>query len=59
MIAGLDDVRLAAVRTERFPIRGTFTISRGSKREAEVVVVELVGRAADGRRVRGRGECLP
>jgi L-alanine-DL-glutamate epimerase-like enolase superfamily enzyme len=43
-----------AVRTETWPLRGSFTISRGSRTAAEVVVVEL---AADG--VRGRGECVP
>jgi hypothetical protein len=39
------------VRTESWPIRGGFTISRGSKTSAEVVVAEL---AAGG--CRGRGE---
>jgi len=39
---------------ERWPIRGSFAISRGSKTEAVVVVAEL----SDGR-VRGRGECVP
>ncbi len=43
-----------SVRCERWPIAGAFTISRGSKTEAEVVVAEL----ADGA-VRGRGECVP
>ncbi|WP_127089479.1 N-acetyl-D-Glu racemase DgcA [Aquabacter cavernae] len=42
------------VRIERFPISGTFTISRGSKTEAVVVVVEL----RDGH-LTGRGECVP
>src|SRR5258708_14151281 len=42
------------VRTERWPIAGTFSISRGAKTEAQVVVVEL----NDGRH-RGRGECVP
>jgi len=42
------------VGTERFPIAGTFTISRGSKTEAEVVVVAL----SDGTAT-GRGECVP
>jgi L-Ala-D/L-Glu epimerase len=41
-------------RAERWPIRGAFTIARGSKTEAEVVVVEV---EEDG--VRGLGECLP
>jgi L-alanine-DL-glutamate epimerase-like enolase superfamily enzyme len=39
---------------EIWPIAGTFTISRGSKRAAEVVVVEV----SDGQH-RGRGECVP
>lgn len=42
------------VRDERWPIRGTFAISRGSRTEAHVVVVEI---EQDG--VRGRGECVP
>ncbi len=42
------------VATERWPIAGAFTISRGSKREAEVVVAEV----SDGI-YRGRGECVP
>jgi L-Ala-D/L-Glu epimerase len=43
-----------SVRSERWPIAGAFTISRGSKTVAEVVVAEL----SDGRQ-RGRGECVP
>jgi L-alanine-DL-glutamate epimerase-like enolase superfamily enzyme len=39
---------------ERWPIAGSFGISRGVKTEAVVVVAEL----ADGNR-RGRGECVP
>ena len=42
------------VHAERFPIAGRFTIARGSKTEAAVVVAEL----RDGRHV-GRGECVP
>ena len=42
------------VLTECWPIAGTFTISRGSKTRAEVVVAEL----GDGA-VTGRGECVP
>ncbi len=42
------------VRIERWPIAGTFAISRGSKTEATVVVAEL----SDGG-MRGRGECVP
>jgi L-alanine-DL-glutamate epimerase-like enolase superfamily enzyme len=43
-----------SVRVERWPIAGTFSISRGTKTEAVVVVAEL----SDGTR-RGRGECVP
>ncbi|MCC6888569.1 MAG: dipeptide epimerase [Hyphomicrobiales bacterium] len=43
-----------SVRTERWPIAGAFSISRGAKTEAVVVVVEL----SDGRHC-GRGECVP
>jgi len=39
---------------ERWPIAGSFSISRGAKTEAVVVVAEL----ADGG-IRGRGECVP
>jgi len=42
------------VAIERWPIAGAFTISRGSKTEAEVVVAEI----SDGL-ARGRGECVP
>jgi L-Ala-D/L-Glu epimerase len=42
------------VRAENWPIAGTFSISRGVKTEANVVVAELF----DGRH-RGRGECVP
>jgi hypothetical protein len=43
---------------ERWPIAGSFAISRGAKTEAVVVVAEL----ADGQestKARGRGECVP
>jgi L-alanine-DL-glutamate epimerase-like enolase superfamily enzyme len=43
-----------AVRIERWPIAGSFAISRGAKTEAVVVVAEL----SDGV-YRGRGECVP
>jgi L-alanine-DL-glutamate epimerase-like enolase superfamily enzyme len=43
-----------AVRTERWPIAGRFTIARGAKTEAIVVVAEI----SDGRAT-GRGECVP
>ncbi len=44
----------ADVLAESFPVAGTFTISRGSRREA--VVVRVVVRAGD---VIGQGECVP
>src|SRR5580704_17433831 len=43
-----------SIRIERWPLAGAFTISRGSKTEAVVAVVEL----SDGNH-RGRGECVP
>jgi L-alanine-DL-glutamate epimerase-like enolase superfamily enzyme len=43
-----------SVRTEIWPIAGAFSISRGAKTEAQVVVAEL----SDGRH-KGRGECVP
>ena len=43
-----------AVRIERFPIAGSFTISRGAKTEAVTVVAEV---SRDG--LTGRGECVP
>jgi L-alanine-DL-glutamate epimerase-like enolase superfamily enzyme len=43
-----------SIRIERWPIAGAFTISRGSKTEAVVVVAEL----SDGT-YRGRGESVP
>lgn len=42
------------VSVERFPIRGAFTIARGSKTEAVVVTAEI----RDGDAI-GRGECVP
>ncbi|GIK98092.1 MAG: dipeptide epimerase [Alphaproteobacteria bacterium] len=47
-------MRSLDIRRESWPIAGTFTISRGSKTAAEVVVVEI----AEGDH-RGRGECVP
>ena len=46
--------RVLSVAAERFPIAGTFTISRGSKTEAEVIACTI----SDGGRS-GRGECVP
>lgn len=48
------ELRELSVAVERFPINGKFTISRGAKTEAAVVVVTVV----DGG-FRGRGECVP
>ncbi len=42
------------VTRESWPIRGSFTISRGSKTQADVVVAEL-----DDGTHKGRGECVP
>lgn len=47
-------MRVLSVTAETFPIAGTFTISRGSKTEAEVLVCTI---AQSGRA--GRGECVP
>ncbi|MCV3208505.1 dipeptide epimerase [Mesorhizobium sp. YC-39] len=46
--------RVISVEAERFPIAGTFTISRGSKTEAEVIICTI----SQGSHV-GRGECVP
>src|SRR4030081_3729254 len=43
-----------AARIERWPIAGSFTISRGAKTEAVTVVAEV---SRDGHS--GRGECVP
>lgn len=45
---------MLSARIERFPIAGSFTISRGAKTEA-VTVVAKVSRAG----LTGRGECVP
>ena len=46
--------RTLAVQVESFPIAGRFTISRGSKTEAQVVTCSLTEDGAT-----GRGECVP
>jgi L-alanine-DL-glutamate epimerase-like enolase superfamily enzyme len=46
--------RVISVEAERFPIAGTFTISRGSKTEADVITCTI----SDGGHA-GRGECVP
>jgi L-Ala-D/L-Glu epimerase / N-acetyl-D-glutamate racemase len=53
-VLGTDLGMNLSVRIERWPLAGAFTISRGSKTEAVVVVAEL----SDGTH-RGRGECVP
>ena len=47
------------VRHETWPLGASFTISRGTRTTAEVVVAELALTEADGREVTGRGECVP
>lgn len=47
-------MRRLTVTAESWPIAGTFTISRGSKTAADVVLVEIAEDA-----YRGRGECVP
>jgi L-alanine-DL-glutamate epimerase-like enolase superfamily enzyme len=42
------------IDVERWPIAGSFTISRGAKTEAETVVAGIAGGA-----ITGRGECVP
>ena len=46
--------RVISVEAERFPIEGVFTISRGSKTEAEVITCTI----REGSNA-GRGECVP
>jgi L-alanine-DL-glutamate epimerase-like enolase superfamily enzyme len=46
--------RVLLVEAERFPIAGAFTISRGSKTEAEVICCTIIEGSH-----RGRGECVP
>jgi L-Ala-D/L-Glu epimerase len=50
MIAGL----MVSARVEHWPIDGAFTIARGAKTEAVVIVVEMT----DGQ-ITGRAECVP
>lgn len=46
--------RTLAAAAERFPIAGSFTIARGSRTEAVVVVAQITENG-----VTGRGECVP
>lgn len=52
-----------AVRIERWPIAGGFTISRGAKTEAVVIVAEVsrqgINGGLNGKAIVGRGECVP
>lgn len=48
-----------AARIERWPIAGGFTISRGAKTEAVVIVAEVSRQNRDGKAIVGRGECVP
>src|SRR5690606_1782744 len=54
MIPGASMKRILAVAVERFPIAGSFVISRGAKTEAAVVTCTLSQAGAA-----GRGECVP
>lgn len=47
-------MRTLRIIEESWPIRGSFTISRGAKREAHVVVAQISGGGYS-----GRGECVP
>lgn len=47
-------MREISIESEHWPIAGAFTISRGSKTEAEVVTVTIRENGAT-----GRGECVP
>jgi L-alanine-DL-glutamate epimerase-like enolase superfamily enzyme len=51
-------IQLQAVH-ESWPLAEAFTISRGSKTSAEVVVVTLTATGPDGQGLRGQGECVP
>ncbi len=53
-IGGPEHGPALAVSVETFPVAGTFTIARGSRREAVVVVATLTDGAHS-----GRGECVP
>ena len=48
-----------AARIERWPIAGGFTISRGAKTEAVVIVAEVSRQGINGGAIVGRGECVP
>ncbi len=48
-----------AARIERWPIAGGFTISRGAKTEAVVIVAQVSRQGLNGEAIIGRGECVP
>jgi L-alanine-DL-glutamate epimerase-like enolase superfamily enzyme len=48
-----------AARIEHWPIAGGFTISRGAKTEAVVIVAEVSRQGLNGKAIIGRGECVP
>lgn len=48
-----------AARIERWPIAGGFTISRGAKTEAVVIVAQVSRGDRNGKAIVGRGECVP
>ena len=50
--------RRLRVATSTWPIAGRFTISRGSRTAAEVVVATIEGTGEEAGAV-GRGECVP
>ena len=58
-------MRRLTVHHQSFPIAGSFTISRGSKTTAEVVLVEITDDQQcsndqhSKKQYRGRGECVP
>lgn len=54
----MPSLKLAA-RTERWPIAGGFTISRGAKTEAVVIVAEVSRQDLNDGAIVGRGECVP
>jgi L-alanine-DL-glutamate epimerase-like enolase superfamily enzyme len=49
-----DQIRRLSVSTESYPIAGRFTISRGSRTQADIVTATI----AQGEHI-GRGECVP
>jgi L-alanine-DL-glutamate epimerase-like enolase superfamily enzyme len=54
----MPSLKLAA-RIEHWPIAGGFTISRGAKTEAVVIVAEVSRQGINGLTIVGRGECVP